>query len=245
MTSTPSLPTPKPVVTVFGSYGAGSTQVGHGVAHRLGLPCYRQAFSSEALEGGHDDLRQQEATYLTKMIAVLAAAFGVSVIPDDGSAERHKEELIAENIRQVQGCAHVGGVMIGRHGALLLADRPNTVHVLLTGSAEDRIDRAASEAGITREHAARRLQREDHVRADMALALFDWDPFDPGPLRPGREHQPDPPGRGGRDGPGRPARGHGLTTQSVVTSSGRCCRNTSPRIRTGPGRGCGSNPCAG
>ena len=129
-------------------------------------------------------------------MAVMAATFGASAGPDDDSVERHRQELIEENHRQVQGCAHMGGVMVGRHGALLLADRPNTVHVLLTGSVEDRIERAAAESGITREHAARRVHREDHVRADMAIALFGWDPRAPGPLRPGREHQPDP-ARGG------------------------------------------------
>ena len=173
MTASPSAP--KPVVTINGSYGAGAKQVGRGVAHQLGLPYFGPAFSSEALEGGHEDVRAQEATFLTRMIAVMAAAFGVSVIPD-GTVELHKKELIEENHRQVQGCARLGGVMVGRHGALLLADRPNTVHVLLTGTVEDRIERAASEAGITREHAARRVEREDHVRADMAIALFDWDP---------------------------------------------------------------------
>ncbi len=176
MTSTATMPTPKPVVTIYGTYGAGSTQVGHSVAHHLGLPCFRAAFSSEALEGGHEDVSQEEAAHLTKMIAVLAAAFGISDAPDDGSAERHRQELIEENIRQVQGCAHLGGVLIGRHGALLLADRPHTVHVLLTGAVQDRIERAAAEAGISQEHAARRLEREDHVRADMSIALFDWDP---------------------------------------------------------------------
>jgi glucuronide carrier protein len=40
----------------------------------------------------------------------------------------------------------------------------------------DRIERAAAESGITQEHASRRVHREDHVRADMALALYDWDP---------------------------------------------------------------------
>jgi cytidylate kinase len=178
MTASPSLPPPKPVVTIYGTYGAGAKQVGRGVAHHLGLPYFGPAFSSEAIEGGHEDIREQEATFLTKMIAVMAAAFGVSVIPD-GSVERHRQELIEENLRQVQGCAHLGGVMVGRHGALLLAGRPHTVHVLLTGSVEDRIERAATEAGITREHASRRLEREDHVRADMAIALFDWDPRDP------------------------------------------------------------------
>jgi Cytidylate kinase-like family len=179
MTSTPALPTPKPVVTIYGTFGAGAKQVGRGVARHLGLPYFGPAFSSEALEGGPEDVREEEALFLKKMVAVLAAAFGAAVTPNDGGVQRHKQELIEENIRQVQGCAHLGGVLVGRHGALLLADRPNTVHVLLTGSIEDRIERAAAESGITREHAARRLAREDHVRADMAIALFGWDPRTP------------------------------------------------------------------
>ena len=175
MTSTPSAATPKPVVTIYGTYGAGARQVGRAVARELGLPYFGPAFSSEAIEGGSEEVRAREATFLTKVIALMAAAFGASVIPE-GSLEGHRQELIAENHRQVQGCAHLGGVMVGRHGALLLADRPNTVHVLLTGSVEDRVERAAAESGIAREHAARRLEREDHVRADMAIALFGWDP---------------------------------------------------------------------
>ena len=176
MTASAAPTPPKPVVTIHGTYGAGAKQVGHAVAHRLGLPFFGPAFSSEAIEGAPDDAREQEAAFLRKMVAVMAATFGASSGPGDDSVERHRKELIEENRRQVQGCAHLGGVMIGRHGALLLADRPNTLHVLLTGSVEDRIERAAAESGITREHAARRVHREDHVRADMAIALYDWDP---------------------------------------------------------------------
>lgn len=176
MTSNPSVPTRKPVVTIYGSYGAGAKQVGRAVSHELGLPYFGPAFSSEALEGATDDVRAQEAAFLRKVLAVMAARFGASTGPDDDSVERHRQELIEENRRQVRGCEHLGGVMVGRHGALLLADRPNTVHVLLTGSVEDRIERAATESGIAREHAAGRLEREDHVRADIAIALFDWDP---------------------------------------------------------------------
>ncbi len=176
MTASPSPPTPKPVVTIHGTYGAGAKQVGRGIAHQLGLPYFGPAFSSEAIEGAPEDVREQDAAFLRKMVAVMAATFGASAGPDDDVVARHRQELIEENRRQVQGCAHLGGVMIGRHGALLLADRPNTVHVLLTGSVEDRIERAAAESGITREHAARRVHREDHVRADMAIALYGWDP---------------------------------------------------------------------
>jgi glucuronide carrier protein len=163
-------------VTIYGTYGAGAKQVGHAVAHHLGLPFFGPAFSSEALEGASDDIREQETAFLRKMLAVMAATFGTDTGPDDDSVERHRQELIDENRRQVQDCDHLGGVMIGRHGALLLADRPNAVHVLLTGSVEDRIERAAAESGITAEHASRRVHREDHVRSDMALALYNWDP---------------------------------------------------------------------
>jgi cytidylate kinase len=178
MTVSSSPTTPKPVVTIYGTYGAGAKQVGRGVAHHLGLPFFGPAFSSEAIEGAPDDVREQEAAFLKKMIAVMAAAFGVAVIPD-GTVDTHRQELIDENRRQVQGCERLGGVLVGRHGALLLADRPHTLHVLLTGSVEDRIERAATESGITREHASRRVEREDHVRADMAIALYDWDPRSP------------------------------------------------------------------
>jgi cytidylate kinase len=54
MAATPSVPTPRPVVTIYGTYGAGATQVGHAVAHHLGLPYFGPAFSSEALEGDED-----------------------------------------------------------------------------------------------------------------------------------------------------------------------------------------------
>ncbi len=179
MTPTPSARTPKPVVTIYGTYGAGAKQVGRAVAHELGLPYFGPAFSSEALEGDSDEVREEEAQFLKRMMAVLASTFGAGASSFGDTVEQHRQDLVDENVRQVQGCAHLGGVMVGRHGALLLAERPNTIHVLLTGSVEDRIERAAAESGITREHAAHRVHREDHVRADMAIALFGWDPRTP------------------------------------------------------------------
>ena len=47
---------------------------------------------------------------------------------------------------------------------------------LLTGSVEDRVARAAKEAGISKEQAAARQEREDQVRAEMSILLYGWDP---------------------------------------------------------------------
>ena len=164
------------VVTIYESYGAGASQVGHAVAIALRLPFHRQAFSSEAIEGGHDTVRAEEAHFLERMIAVIAARFGPESADPDPTVERYRAELIAENKRQLAEAAARGGVIVGRNGARLLADRPRTLHVLLTGSAEDRLQRAMSQAHISREHAQRRQEREDQIRADMAVALYDWDP---------------------------------------------------------------------
>jgi hypothetical protein len=165
-----------PVVTIYESYGAGAAQVGHRVASALGLPFHRQAFSSEAIEGGHDDVRAEEAHFMRRMIAVLAAAFGPDHAVLDPTIEGYRQELVAENRRQVADAAAVGGVIVGRNAALLLADRPRTLHVRLTGDAEDCLERAMADSGITREHAERRQEHEEHIRADMSIALHGWDP---------------------------------------------------------------------
>jgi glucuronide carrier protein len=165
-----------PVVTIFESYGAGASRVGHRVASALGLPFHRQAFSSEAIEGGHEDVLAEEAHFLRRMVAVLAATFGPEEEPQDPVIEQYRAELVAENRRQVAEAAAIGGVIVGRNAALLLADRPRALHVLLTGDPAACVERAMADSGITREHAERRQAHEEHIRADMAIALHGWDP---------------------------------------------------------------------
>jgi cytidylate kinase len=50
---------------------------------------------------------------------------------------------------------------------------------MLDGPMPQRIERAAQEAGISRERAARRQRNEDRVRVDMSRELYGWDPRDP------------------------------------------------------------------
>jgi cytidylate kinase len=165
----------KPVVTLFESYGAGGDYVGRKVAEALGLPYHEQAFSSETLELGRDSANEQGAT-LAQVYSVMGGAYGGFEGRDVVTTQRQKYELVMDNNRQVWEYADEGGVILGRNGAVILADRPNTLHVLLTGAAEDRTARAAESAGITREQAAKRQAREDQVRADMSIVLYGWDP---------------------------------------------------------------------
>jgi cytidylate kinase len=168
----------KPVVTIFEAYGAGADYVGHKVAEALGLPFHEQAFSSEAIEGDPDAAAEQGAV-LSQVFAVLGGAYGGFEGRDVATTQRQKYELIMDNNRQVWEYADEGGVILGRNGAVILAERPNTFHVLLTGSVEDRVARAAKAGGLTLEKAAARQKREDQVRTDMSKVFYGWDPMAP------------------------------------------------------------------
>jgi glucuronide carrier protein len=168
----------KPVVTIFEAYGAGADYVGHKVAEAIGLPFHEQAFSSEAIEGDPDAATEQGAV-LSQVFAVLGGAYGGFEGRDVATTQRQKYELIMDNNRQVWEYAAEGGVILGRNGAVILAERPNTFHVLLTGSVEDRVARAAKAGGLTLEKAAARQKREDQVRTDMSKVFYGWDPMAP------------------------------------------------------------------
>ena len=163
-----------PVVTLFEQFGAGATYVGQKVAEALGVPFHGQAFSSEAIESGGRSADDDEV--LVRVFAVMGGAYRGLDGREVANTQRQKYELVMDNNRHIQQLAATGGVIMGRNATVILADRPATVHVLLTGKVEDRIARAAQEAGITPEHAAERQRREDELRAEMSLTLYGWDP---------------------------------------------------------------------
>lgn len=167
-----------PVVTIFGTYGSGVDQVGRQVAEALGLPYHPQAFSSQTLAGSRED-DQAEMELLGRLVDVLGRAHAPEGSHDVADTERLIQELVAENDRRVSAAAGAGGVIVGRNGPVVLAGRPATVHVLLTGPVEDRIARAAADLGIPVAEAALRQEPEDEIRADMAIVLYGWDPREP------------------------------------------------------------------
>lgn len=167
-----------PVVTIFGTYGTGVDHVGRAVADALGLPYHPQAFSSQTL-GGSPDADPAERKVLSRVVDVLGRAHSPEGTVDAATTDRLIHELVIENDLRVWAAAQDGGVIVGRNGPVVLADRPATVHVLLIGRVEDRIARAAQDLGITLAEAARRQEPEDEIRADMSIVLYGWDPREP------------------------------------------------------------------
>lgn len=174
MTSDARAPrTAKPVVTLFEAYGAGAGTVGRLLAERLGVPFFDQKYSSAHLE---DAERSAGGGWLGRLLRTIAASgtelnsttYRLYEAPDD--------ELVATNNAALDEMVTHGGVVLGRNATVVLAGRPNTLHVKLDGPVEARVARAAAEAGISLERARERQEREDRARAEMSLRLYGWDP---------------------------------------------------------------------
>ncbi|WP_434550295.1 cytidylate kinase-like family protein [Microlunatus sp. Y2014] len=164
-----------PVVTIWEYYGAGATQIGTVVADELGVPFHPQAFTSEDIEGSEDS-RLANNAMLTRVFSAMGGAYGGFDGRDIVATQKDKRDLITDNDETVLNSARSGGVIIGRNATVILARRPNTVHVLLTGAVDDRVARAAEETGEPTSRIADRQRREDRVRADMSKVLYGWDP---------------------------------------------------------------------
>jgi cytidylate kinase len=168
--------TGRPVVTLFESFGSGGSYIGPRVAQALGLPFHAQAFSSEDLENA--ETQRENQGLLSRVLAAMGGSYAGIEGPAVALAQADDYELVMQNTRDVQEFARAGGVIIGRNGALILANWPATLHVLLDGPPTQRIERAARDSGIDLDRAAKRQRREDQVRADMSIRLYGWDPRD-------------------------------------------------------------------
>jgi cytidylate kinase len=71
------------------------------------------------------------------------------------------------------------GVVLGRASAVVLANRPRTLHVRLDGPAERRTARAAEMEGISAAVARERLGETDRARNLFVRRLYHRDPEDP------------------------------------------------------------------
>lgn len=158
-----------PVITLFESYGAGADAVGPRLAERLGVPYLEQAYSSDLIEGEANPHEGWIGRFVASVVGPGAA---------EGALETASEQegAVRQNVADVLAAAETGAVILGRNATVILADHPGALHVKIDGAAPQRIEHAAALAGIDEAQAARRLAREERVRAEMSLALYGWDP---------------------------------------------------------------------
>jgi cytidylate kinase len=162
------------VIMLFESYGAGADYVGPRVAEQLHVPFHDQAFSSDQIEAA-ESAREKESL-VTRVFTAMGTAHSSYEGGDVVTLQRDQHDLVTQNTDMVLREARAGGVIMGRNGALILADHPGALHVRLDGPVDVRVRRAAARSGIEEARAAKRQKREDQVRAQMSLDLYEWDP---------------------------------------------------------------------
>jgi cytidylate kinase len=166
-----------PVVTLFESYGSRAEEIGPRVADALGVPFHAGAFTSQQIDQAMTD--QAAAGMLSRVFGAMGgryASYAGIEGPSVAAAQQDNHDLVMENTREVIRSARQGGIIMGRNGALILADWPGALHVKLDGPLQQRLQRVADRSGVDLAEAARRQAREDQVRADISIELYGWDP---------------------------------------------------------------------
>ncbi|MDT0301749.1 cytidylate kinase-like family protein [Streptomonospora wellingtoniae] len=147
------------VVTVSAAFGAGGSVIGPALATRLGVAFVDRAIpAAVASEIGctlqdvleHDD---RAPTGLQRLLAGAARLPAVTPGSVDMTYVRAAEgsghllfdqEFVERTEHVIREVAQVGGVILGRAGACVLAEHPGALHVRLDGPPEARLTRAAA-----------------------------------------------------------------------------------------------------
>ncbi len=172
------------LVTLSSSYAAGGSQLGPRLAERLRVPFLDRAITSEVAERLAVDLAQAEAhqdqvggllSRVVRRLAPMGAAFGAA---PEGPLE--EEAYVQATEATVRAHADAGdAVILGRSGALILADHPHALHVRLDGRPERRIAQAVTLLGVDRATAERQLVETDRAREAYAQHFYRADVRDP------------------------------------------------------------------
>jgi cytidylate kinase len=172
------------VVTVSATYGAGGSLVAPRLAQRLGLPFADRlipAMDATVAEPGRERVTEEERrqTSTGRFLARLAYVTGGLGMPVPTAQDmadpirRRVEESIAA---LVDGG---GAVILGRAGAVVLADQPRAFHVRLDGPYRRRVARAMSIEGTDGDTARARLEETDRARTRYVERLYGRNPSDP------------------------------------------------------------------
>jgi hypothetical protein len=170
------------IVTVSATYGAGGSRIAPGLARVLNVPFLDRVITPDAAaelseervhlgESGGDD------PPMSRLLAGLSRAAEVWAPPGvttaDESSIRTNAELALDQVGEV------GGVVLGRAGAIVLRHHRSAFHVRLDGPFEKRLARGMRIENIDEATARKRLSTTDKARTAYVRRLYRRDPADP------------------------------------------------------------------
>ncbi|HST67899.1 MAG TPA: cytidylate kinase-like family protein [Mycobacteriales bacterium] len=173
------------VVTVSASYGAGGSEIGPAVAEALGLPFVDRAVPAgvaRKLDVPLDLARQRDETTDRGLWRVISSMALVPEMAGAGPLAYHTfadEHAFREKTEEVlHEIAGIGGVVLGRAAAIVLAGRDDALHVRLDGPVEGRVARSVQRSGRSEAEVRRALRSNDAARAAYVRNFYRADPAD-------------------------------------------------------------------
>ena len=177
----------RPLVTISSAYGAGGSVVAPALAERLRVPFLDRAIPVTVAERLAAPLGQALAAEdPTPGLGGLLARFAeLATLPGlgagmGGRTGPREEDFRAQTEQILWELAETtGGVVLGRGGAIVLADVRHALHVRLDGPAGGRLRQAVERHGLEREWAERAMRETDRARRAYVRHFYRRDPGDP------------------------------------------------------------------
>jgi cytidylate kinase len=172
------------LVTLSAAYGTGGSEVGPRLAQRLGVPFVDRAIAAGMAdrlgltEAEAERLDEDVERGLDRILSSLAPVGDFYGDVDPALLQRSGHHEAAEAvIREVAATGRA--VILGRAGAIVLAEDDRALHVRLTGSTEARVAQAMRLEGIDRADAERRAKKTDRAREAYVKRYYNCDARDP------------------------------------------------------------------
>jgi cytidylate kinase len=161
----------RPIVTVAAEHGAAGDLVAPRVADALGVPFLDRALPPSLAAMEDSDRQGVLVGRLARASTMLGQEPVERIDAEEGRIRAELAEFLARASTE-------GGVILGRGGAVVLAEATTALHVLLAGRHEGRVARVAEREGIARDEADRRVRARDRASKEYLRRFFDADADD-------------------------------------------------------------------
>jgi cytidylate kinase len=169
---------PRPVVTIAALYGAGGSRIGTRVAEQLGVQFLDRAIPSSVAErAGLTEQAVAEVEGPQSRWQRLLAVLGRASPPSSASGQVERLDLEERRLRAeiedfLADASRFGGVVLGRGGAIVLAEVPGALHVYLGGDRNARVEQVMEWQALDRETAAHNVKINDRARRDYVKSAY-------------------------------------------------------------------------